>query len=81
MIAKPPSELVLLQAHELAERIRLRQVSCREVMQTYLAHIEHYNPLVNALVSLQPAEALLAEADRRDAEPVSYTHLTLPTKA
>ena len=68
MIAKPPSELVLLQAHELAERIRLRQVSCREVMQTYLAHIEHYNPLVNALVSLQPAEALLAEADRRDAE-------------
>ena len=25
-------------------------------------------PLVNALVSLQPAEALLAEADRRDAE-------------
>jgi len=68
MIANPPSELVLLQAHELAERIRLRQVSCREVMQTYLAHIERYNPLVNALVSLQPADSLLAQADQRDAE-------------
>lgn len=62
------SELVLLQAHELAERIRLRHVSCREVMQTYLAHIERFNPRVNALVSLQPAEQLLAQADARDSE-------------
>lgn len=68
MTANPPSELVLLQAHELAERIRLRQVSCREVMQTYLAHIECYNPKVNALVSLQPADSLLAQAEQRDAE-------------
>ncbi|WP_263596875.1 amidase family protein, partial [Pseudomonas fluorescens] len=62
------SELVLLQAHELAERIRLRQVSCREVMQTYLAHIERFNPKVNALVSLQAPQDLLAQADIRDAE-------------
>ena len=62
------SELVLLQAHELAERIRLRQVSCREVMQTYLAHIERFNPMVNALISLQPPAELLAQADLRDAE-------------
>ncbi|MGC5703540.1 amidase [Pseudomonas sp. NFXW11] len=68
MTVNPPSELVLLQAHELAERIRLRQVSCREVMHSYLTHIERYNPLVNALVSLQPAEGLLAQADQRDAE-------------
>ncbi|MGF0241024.1 amidase [Rhodococcus sp. IEGM1300] len=62
------SELVLLQAHELAERIRLRQVSCREVMQAYLAHIERFNPRVNALISLQTPEDLLAQADVRDAE-------------
>ena len=62
------SELVLLQAHELAERIRLRQESCREVMQTYLAHIERFNPQVNALISLQAPDALLAQADARDAE-------------
>jgi len=62
------SELVLLPAIELAERIRLRQVSCREVMQTYLAHIERFNPSVNALISLQAPEDLLAQADTRDAE-------------
>ncbi|MFJ2367346.1 amidase [Pseudomonas sp. NPDC087697] len=62
------SELVLLQAHELADRIRLRQVSCREVMQAYLSHIERFNPLVNALISLQAPEDLLAQADKRDAE-------------
>jgi amidase len=62
------SELVLLQAHQLAERIRLRQVSCREVMQTYLAHIDRFNPRVNALISLQAPEDLLAQADLRDAE-------------
>ncbi|MBF3260212.1 amidase, partial [Pseudomonas aeruginosa] len=64
----PINELVLLQAHQLAERIRLRQVSCREVMQAYLAHIERFNPRVNALVSLLPAERLLEEADARDGE-------------
>jgi len=62
------NELVLLQAHELAERIRRRQVSCREVMQAYLAHIERFNPRVNALISLQAPEDLLAQADTRDAE-------------
>src|SRR5262245_24936986 len=69
MSKNPPiSELVQLPAHQLSLRIRQRQVSCREVMQDYLAHIERFNPRVNALVSLQPADTLLAEADRRDAE-------------
>jgi len=62
------NELVLLQAYELAERIRRRQVSCREVMQAYLTHIERFNPRVNALISLQAPEDLLAQADTRDAE-------------
>ncbi|AOE85270.1 amidase [Pseudomonas sp. TCU-HL1] len=65
---EPISELVQLPAHQLSLHIRQRQVSCREVMQDYLAHIERFNPRVNALVSLQPAEQLLAEADQRDAE-------------
>lgn len=68
MTSNPISELVLLQAHELAERIRLRQVSCREVMQAYLGHIERFNPCVNALISLQAPQDLLAQADVRDAE-------------
>ena len=62
------NELVQLQAHELAQRIRLRQVSCREVMQAHLEQIERFNPAVNAIVSQQPEEQLLAQADQRDAE-------------
>ncbi|MDH4654816.1 amidase [Pseudomonas sp. JS3066] len=65
---EPISELVQLPAHQLSLHIRQRQVSCREVMKDYLAHIERFNQHVNALVSLQPAEQLLAEADQRDAE-------------
>ncbi|MDU9411115.1 amidase [Pseudomonas sp. zfem005] len=72
--ATPISELVRLPAAELAERIRTRDVSCREVMLDYLAHIERFNPAVNALVSLQPADALLAQADERDAELARGTH-------
>lgn len=68
MTSNTLSELVLLQAHELAERIRLRQVSCREVMQAYLGHIERFNPRVNALISLQAPHDLLAQADVRDAQ-------------
>ena len=68
MTSTPLSELVLLQAHQLAEHIRQRQVSCREVMQAYLDHIQRFNPKVTALISLQAPEDLLAQADQRDAE-------------
>ncbi len=64
----PINPLVQLAAHELAEKIRLRQVSCRDVMQAYLTHIERFNPAVNALISLQPTDALLAQADKRDTQ-------------
>jgi amidase len=61
-------ELVSLNALELSQKIKAKQVSCVEVMQTYLAHIERLNPKVNAIVSLQPAEALLRQARERDAQ-------------
>jgi len=60
--------IVALDAEGLSRAIHARQVSCREVMLGYLAHIERFNPQVNALVSLRSAEALLAEADERDGE-------------
>ncbi|SDK37741.1 amidase [Pseudomonas delhiensis] len=59
-------DIVALDALPLSEAIRSRQVSCREVMQAYLAQIDRYNPRVNALVSLRPAEELLREADEHD---------------
>ncbi|MCY1201937.1 Acylamidase [compost metagenome] len=59
-------DVVALDALPLSEAIRTRQLSCREVMQAYLEQIGHYNPRVNALVALRPAEELLAEADEHD---------------
>ena len=61
-------ELVALSAIELSQKIRSKQVSCVEVMQTYLAHIERFNPKVNAIVSLQPGDVLLQQAKERDAQ-------------
>jgi len=54
------------QAHQLARLIARREVSCREVMRLYLERIERLNPQVNALISLQPPELLLAEAEVKD---------------
>ncbi len=55
-------------AVRLSQAIGAREVSCREVMQAYLAQIDRLNPRVNAIVSLQPREALLKQADERDAQ-------------
>jgi amidase len=51
----------------LSAAIHRRDVSCREVMQGYLARIDALNPAVNAIVSRLPTEKLLAQADERDA--------------
>ncbi|MDR3398260.1 MAG: amidase [Pandoraea sp.] len=67
--ATPPTilnDIVALDALALSDAIRTRQVSCRDVMQAYLAHIAQFNPAVNAIVSLRDADVLLAQADERD---------------
>jgi amidase len=61
-------DLVALSATALSAAIHRRDVSCREVMQAHLAQIERLNPRVNALVSLQPPDDLLRQADARDAQ-------------
>ncbi|TXK32998.1 amidase [Ottowia sp. GY511] len=63
-----PDAITALDATALSEAIHARQLSCREVMQAYLARIHRLNPTYNALVSLRPDDALLAEADACDAE-------------
>ncbi len=55
-------------AVELSERIAAREVSCVEVMRDHLERIERDNPPLNAIVSLQDADGLLAQAAERDAE-------------
>jgi len=56
----------MLDAAALASAIKSRQVSCVEVMQAYLDHIDRLNPLVNAIVSLQDRDDLLRQASHRD---------------
>lgn len=62
------SDPTTLDAATLSRAIRARQVSCREVMQSYLARIARLNPRVNAIVSLQDEDHLLAQADARDGQ-------------
>ena len=57
-----------LDADALSRAIHARDLSCREVMQAYLGRIDRLNPRFNAIVNLAPQEALLAQADARDAE-------------
>jgi amidase len=62
------TDITDLSAEALSAAIHARQVSCRDVMQAYLARMDALNPPFNAIVSRAPHEALLAQADERDAE-------------
>ena len=61
-------EVVGWDASRLSEAIHAREVSCREVMSTYLAHIDRWNPRINAIVSRRDNDVLLEEADQCDLE-------------
>ncbi len=63
-----PTDITSMTASRLSAAIHARQVSCVEVMQAYLTRIHRYNPVYNAIVSMPDDDALLAEADRADAE-------------
>lgn len=56
----------MLDATELAQRIRRRDLSCHEAMQSCLRRLDAVNPLINAVVDWRPEEAL-AEARAADA--------------
>ncbi len=64
----PASSITALDACALSRAIHAKQLSCREVMQAYLARIAELNPRYNAIVSLQDGDQLLRQADERDAQ-------------
>ncbi len=64
--ATEPDDLVFTSAHQLVDMIRAHTVSCREVLTAYLDRIERCNGALNAVVSLQDRDRLLAEAAERD---------------
>jgi amidase len=51
-------DICFLTATELARRIRVKDLSAREVMAAHLAQIERVNPKVNAIVTLLPEQAM-----------------------
>ena len=67
MTAPSLDDITALDASALSDAIHARDISCREVMQAYLARIHRLNPTWNALVSLRPDQELLREADACDA--------------
>jgi amidase len=62
------NSITQMDGQALAAAIRAKKVSCVEVMTAYLDHIGRVNPKVNAIVSLQPRDSLLAQAETRDAD-------------
>src|SRR5216684_2815505 len=56
------SEICFLSARQMADLIRQRKLSAREVMQAHLKQIERVNPKVNAIVTLVPEDQLMAQA-------------------
>ena len=63
----PPQLITSWTASELSTAIHLRQVSCVEVMQATLDHIDVVNPSFNAIVSRVDTRLLLNQAAERDA--------------
>ncbi|SAK45217.1 amidase [Caballeronia pedi] len=62
------NDIVSLDAVALSRAIHARDISCVEVMNAYLAHIDAINPAVNAIVAMQNRDAVLSLAAERDAQ-------------
>src|SRR6202043_654017 len=60
-------EIPDLGACALSDAIAAREVSCVEVMTSYLDRIERINPAHNAIVSMRDRSEVLAEAGEKDA--------------
>ncbi len=56
--ATPSNNLCLQPARTLADLIRKKKLSARELLDAHLKHIERINPRVNAIVTLAPDIAL-----------------------
>ena len=62
----PPDEVCFAGARTLAELVRARRISAREVMTAHLRQIERCNPKVNAIVAKLDDAACLKLADEAD---------------
>ncbi len=63
-----PHDITNLTATALSQAIHGKAVSCHEVMQAYLAHIDAMNPQVNAIVARADGDLLFEQARMLDDE-------------
>ncbi len=78
-------DVIFASARDLAQHIRAKKISSREVMSAFLAQIHKLNPQINAIVAKLDDDECLALADRADQAlskggPVGPLH-GLPTAA
>lgn len=66
--SSPDDDIVSLDAIALSQAIQTREVSCVEVLNAYLAHIDRINPAVNAIVAIQDRAVLHTLATERDTQ-------------
>ena len=59
-------DVIFASARDLAQQIRSRQVSCREMMSAFLGQIARLNPQLNAIVAKLDDDACLRLADQAD---------------
>ena len=60
------SDICFMTARQIAELIRQKKLSSREVMQAHLKQISRVNSKVNAIVTLVPEDQLMAQAAAAD---------------
>jgi amidase len=64
--AETQSDVCFLRAVDIADMIRRKQLSAREVMEAHLKQIQRVNPKVNAMVTMVPEDQLMAQARAAD---------------
>ncbi|MGV3548211.1 amidase [Rhizobium sp.] len=62
------TDITSLSATDLSSAIHRRELTCVAVMQAYLDRIGAINPVINAIVNLRDADALISEAHAADRE-------------
>ena len=70
----PTDPITDLDADALSRAIHARELSCREVMQAYLARIHRLNPAFNAIVNLAADDHLLRQAELLDRQDAGRDH-------
>lgn len=62
------ASIITLSVTELAQKIKHKELSVQEVLSSYLAQIDKFNPIVNAISDRRTKKDLMNEAREKDAQ-------------